>query len=204
MLLLLLLLGDKKAKVQFEIELTSVEKDGNFDFQELTEFLQQLNYIHNRAIRLTQQEYQGREFDEADILDYHKLNIEQITKNSPLKLLISFTIDVDYLVPYISILKIFFKLCKKYGATTNHLENTLNSIRNTLFSALMKYNVLKISSNNEINEDSFYSKLMRLMDDEKFRKAYNSFCKTGITISKFISITTYFENENIVDDDFLH
>ena len=203
MLLLLLLLGDKKAKVQFEIELVSEEKDGNFDFQELTEFLQQLNYVHNRAIRLTQQEYQGRLFEEADILDYHKLNIEQITQNSPLKLLISFTIDVDYLVPYIATLKIFFKLCKKYGATTNHLENTLNSIRNTLLSTLRKYNVLNISSNSEINEDSFYSKLMRLMDEEKFRKSYNSFCKTGITISKFISITKLLNFDEVEDNDFL-
>lgn len=107
MLLLLLLLGDKKAKVQFEIELISNQKDGNFDFQELTEFLHQLNYVHNRAIR------------------------------------------------------------------------------NSLLSTLIKYNILGVSWNNEINEDSFYSKFMRLMDDVKFRKAYNSFCKTGITITDF-------------------
>jgi hypothetical protein len=130
----------------------------------------------------------------------HKLNIEQITQNSPLKLLISFTIDVDYVVPYIAILKIFFKLCKKYGAKTDHLENTLNSIRNSLLNTLIKYNILDINWNNEINEDSFYSKFMRLMDDEKFRKAYNSFCKTGITITDFLSITKYLSSDGIKDN----
>jgi hypothetical protein len=39
MLLLLVLLGDQRAKIQFEIELSSTEKDGDFDFEELTEFL---------------------------------------------------------------------------------------------------------------------------------------------------------------------
>jgi hypothetical protein len=41
---------------------------------------------------------------------------------------------------------------------------------------------------------------MRLMDDEKFRKAYNSFCKTGITITEFISITKHLGIDDINDD----
>jgi hypothetical protein len=200
MLLLLLLLGDNRAKIQFEIELSSTEKDGNFDFEELTEFLRQIHYIHNRTIRLTQKEYEGREFDEADILDYHKLRVEKISQNSPLKLFISFSLDYDCVIPYIAALKIFFKLCKKYGATTNQLETTVSSIRNTLFLALGKYDILNLKHIDKINNDSFYSKFMRLMDDEKFRKAYNSFCKTGITITEFLSITKYLDFDDINDD----
>jgi hypothetical protein len=200
MLLLLLLLGDNRAKIQFEIELSSTDKDGNFDFEELTEFFRQIHYIHNRTIRLTQKEYEGREFEEADILDYHKLRVEKISQNSPLKLLISFTLDYNYVVPYLAALKIFFKLCKKYGATTNELENTVSSIRNMLFGALNKYNILNLKQIDQINSDSFYTKFMRLMDDEKFRKAYNSFCKTGITITEFISKTKYLDFDDINDD----
>ena len=198
--LLLLLLGDNRAKIQFEIELSSTEKDGNFDFEELTEFLNQIHYIHNRTIRLTQKEYEGREFEEADILDYHKLRVEKINQNSPLKLFISFTLDYDYAVPYLAALKIFFKLCKKYGATTNQLEKTVSSIRNTLFLALGKYDILNLKHIDKINNDSFYSKFMSLMDDEKFRKAYNSFCKTGITITDFLSITKYLSSDGIKDN----
>ena len=150
MLLLLLLLGDNRAKIQFEIELSSTEKDGNFDFEELTEFLKQIHYIHNRTIRLTQKEYEGREFEEADILDYHKLRVEKISQNSPLKLFISFSLDYDCVVPYIAALKIFFKLCKKYGATTKQLETTVSSIRNMLFGALNKHNFLNISQKNQL------------------------------------------------------
>jgi hypothetical protein len=200
MLLLLLLLGDNRAKIQFEIELSTSDKDGNFDFEELTEFLNQIHYIHNRTIRLTQKEYEGREFEEADILDYHKLRVEKISQNSPIRLFISFSLDYDCVVPYLAALKIFFKLCKKYGATTNQLENTVSSIRNTLFLALGKYDILNLKHIDKINNDSFYSKFMRLMDDEKFRKAYNSFCKTGITITDFLSITKYLSSDEIKDN----
>jgi hypothetical protein len=203
MLFFFIFFGNNKAKIQFEIELKSADFDDNFDFEELTEFLNQIHYIHNRSIRLTQKEYEGREFEVTDILDYHKLRIEKISQNSPLKLILSFTLDYDYVVPYLAALKIFFKLCKKYGATTDQLENSVNSLRNTLFKTFNNHKKLNTKSVEQINKDSFYSKFMRLMDDEKFRKAYNSFCKTGITITKFISITEYFENENIVDDDFL-
>ena len=200
MLLLLLLLGDQRAEIQFQIELSSSDKDGNFDFEELTEFLSQIHYIHNRTIRLTQKEYEGREFEEADILDYHKLRVEKISKNSPLKLFHSFSLDSDSVIPYIAALKIFFKLCKKYGATTNQLENTVSSIQNTLFLALGKYDILNLKHIDKINNDSFYSKFMSLMDDEKFRKAYNSFCKTGITITDFLSITKYLSSDGIKDN----
>jgi hypothetical protein len=200
MLLLLLLLGDQRAEIQFQIELSSSDKDGNFDFEELTEFLSQIHYIHNRTIRLTQKEYEGREFEEADILDYHKLRVEKISKNSPLKLFLSFSLDSDSVIPYIAALKIFFKLCKKYGATTNQLEKTVSSIRNTLFLALGKYDILNLKHIDKINNDSFYSKFMSLMDDEKFRKAYNSFCKTGITITDFLSITKYLSSDGIKDN----
>jgi hypothetical protein len=200
MLLLLLLLGDQRAEIQFQIELSSSDKDGYFDFEELTEFLSQIHYIHNRTIRLTQKEYEGREFEEADILDYHKLRVEKISKNSPLKLFLSFSLDSDSVIPYIAALKIFFKLCKKYGATTNQLEKTVSSIRNTLFLALGKYDILNLKHIDKINNDSFYSKFMSLMDDEKFRKAYNSFCKTGITITDFLSITKYLSSDGIKDN----
>lgn len=200
MLLLHLLLGDQRAEIQFQIELSSSDKDGNFDFEELTEFLSQIHYIHNRTIRLTQKEYEGREFEEADILDYHKLRVEKISKNSPLKLFHSFSLDSDSVIPYIAALKIFFKLCKKYGATTNQLENTVSSIQNTLFLALGKYDILNLKHIDKINNDSFYSKFMSLMDDEKFRKAYNSFCKTGITITDFLSITKYLSSDGIKDN----
>ena len=200
MLLLLLLLGDQRAEIQFQIELSSSNKDGYFDFEELTEFLSQIHYIHNRTIRLTQKEYEGREFEEADILDYHKLRVEKINQNSPLKLFISFTLDYDYAVPYLAALKIFFKLCKKYGATTIQLENTANSIRSKLFITFNNHKKLNSKSIDQVNNDSFYSKFMRLMDDEKFRKAYNSFCKTGITITDFLSITKCLNSDGIKDN----
>jgi hypothetical protein len=191
------------AQIQFEIELSSSDKDGNFDFEELTKFLSQIHYIHNRTIRLTQKEYEGREFEEADILDYHKLRIENISQNSPLKLVISFALDYDYVIPYLTALKIFFKLCKKYGATTVQLENTVTSIRNTLFATLRKFEVLNTKNIDKVKDDLFYSKFMHLMDDEKFRKAYNSFCKTGITITKFLSITEHFFGSEVIQDDIL-
>lgn len=202
-MLLLLLFGDQQAKIKFEIELSSSDKDGDFDYEELMDFLSQIQYVHNRTIRLTQKEYEGREFEETDILDYHKLRVEKISQNSPLKLIISFTLDYDYVIPYLTAIKIFFKLCKKYGATAVQLENTATSIRNTLLRNFIKYDFLNLKNIDKIKEDSFYYKFMRLMDDEKFRKAYNSFCKTGITITKFLSITEHFFGSKVIQDDIL-
>lgn len=60
--------------------------------------------------------------------------------------------------------------------------------------------ILNLKHIDKINNDSFYSKFMSLMDDEKFRKAYNSFCKTGITITDFLSITKYLSSDGIKDN----
>jgi hypothetical protein len=201
MLLLLLLLDGKKANISFEIVLESNDNQKDFDYVELIEFLDQINYLHKRVIRLTQKEYAGSEFDDAEILDYHRLRIEKVEQNSPLKLFLSFTLDSDNVVPYIAYLKLLFKLCRLYGPNTDDLMDSINSAKSFILKAMTNYKLDTSGLKKILENNVFIRNLLKLMDDETFRKSYNSFCKTGIRFSKFLAITEILGNK--IEDNLL-
>ena len=201
MLLLLLLLDGKKAKLSFEIVLESNENQKDFDFVELIEFLDQINYLHKRVIRLTQKEYVGSEFNDTEIFDYHRLRLERVEQNSPIKLFLSFTLDTDNVIPYIAYLKLFFKLCRRYGSNTTHLNESINSAKNIILMVMAKYNSDTSGLKEKLDNNVFIRNLIKLMEDEVFRKSYDSFCKTGIRFSKFLAMSEILGNR--IEDNLL-
>jgi hypothetical protein len=177
-------------------------KGQNPFLQELNEFMQALNGVHEFIITNTQAEYKAvkkpNSFSkEPPILEYHKLNVVQMCRKNPFDLEFTFYILREGLISYWPIIKAMFTFCKKFGRNHNDLSQNLILVR-VFFENLLT----RIRTNTDKTADSFdslnqiYNKLMM---NEKFRSYYDVFCKTTLRINKFISET----GELILDVDFL-
>jgi hypothetical protein len=66
---------------------------------------------------------------------------------------------------------------------------------------MAKYNKESSGLKKLLDNNVFINNLIKLMDDEAFRKSYDSFCKTVIRFSKFLAISEILGNK--IEDNLL-
>jgi hypothetical protein len=192
-----------KVSIKMRIE---APKGQNPSLEELNEFLQALNGVHEFIITNTQAEYKAAKkpnsfSKEPPILEYHKLNVVQICRKNPFDLEFTFYILRDGLISYWPIIKAMFTFCKKFGRNHNDLFQNLIVVR-VYFDNLLS----SLGTNTDKTADSFdslnqiYNKLMM---NEKFRSYYDVFCKTTLRIDQFTSNSEElnFDVDFLGDDD---
>jgi len=188
-------------KVTFEIDLDSPKGKEKFDYKELVTFLDQIQHIHEVALRVAYNESKSKN------LNNEKLFIDSFKLDNSLRFSISFFIDFDSFFPYYFAIKAMIGVCEKYGKNTDDLLKTLKRIL-LCFQEYIKNSPTilrrlgpKIRDLiNNLNENIYLKELEELINNQGFKRIYNSFCKSAISIKNIIS---YFEFLGKVNKDVL-
>lgn len=192
-------------KVTFEIDLNPSKGKEKFDYKDLVTFLDQVEHIHEAALRIAYSESKSRN------LKNKKLVIDNLKLDNSLRFSISFFIDFDSLFPYYFALKAIIGVCEKYGENTGELLKTLKRIllyfqeyiKNSPF--IMRRLGAKIKAMIEdLHENIYLKKIEFILGDKEFKRIYNSFCKTAITIKNIVSVFEFLEKvkeDTLIDND---
>lgn len=117
----------------------------------------------------------------------HKLKFERIEKDNFLHFTLFFQISNDKLELYLTLIKLFFDFCKRYGKDTNHLTVSIHSVKAVLEKVKKLFKKVEAPDSKTKNDSSLLESYNNLMENKIFKKAYNSFCKTGILITRLTS-----------------
>jgi hypothetical protein len=172
------------------IKMTFAAPNGqNPNLEDLNEFLGALSAIHEAVILNSQEEYKENKknlFNNVQILDHHKLSVIHICRKNPFDLELTFYILKEGLLTYWPLIKALFSFCRKYGRNHNQLEQNallLNTFIDDLSNRLRK--LLNLPENENFESlSNIYNKLMK---DKNFKRLYDMFCSTALTITSLIS-----------------
>ena len=188
-------------KVTFEIDLDSPKGKEKFDFKELVTFLDQIQHIHEVASRVAYNESKSKN------LNNEKLVIDSFKLDNSLRFSISFFIDFDSFFPYYFAIKAMIGVCEKYGKNNDDLIKTLKRILLCFQEHIKNSQTIlrrlgpKIRDLiNNLHENIYLKELEELINNQGFKRIYNSFCKSAISIKNIIS---YFEFLGKVNKDVL-
>ncbi|MFZ4413434.1 MAG: hypothetical protein ACOYOV_10160 [Bacteroidales bacterium] len=190
-------------KVSFKIKFKE-ENGESVSLEQFNDFLSNINNLHKRVILLTQPEYKGKidlqNIDSVSLLSYHELEIEDIHRENPFFLTLSFRLASFSISPYWTLWKVLIDICKKYGKNTKDLEDTLMKLLpffEKLFIDLKiekrdnKINSILDEPDNYYERDNLFAKIkewiMRFLHDKKTQNIYNSFCTSSILITQLVS-----------------
>jgi hypothetical protein len=200
---------DKLVKVTFEVELNLPKWKKKYDYKELVTFLDQVEYLHEAALKIAYNELPKNSFRRRNLIN-ENLVIDSFNLDDSLKFSISFFIDFDGLFPYYFALKAMIGVCKKYGKNTDELLKTLKRILLCIQQFIENSPSIKRRIGPKIKaliidlQDNIYLKnLETLLNDPGFKRIYNSFCKTAITIKNIVSIFEFFEekvSDKLIED----
>jgi hypothetical protein len=144
---------------------------------------------------------------EKEILKQLSLKIESAILKTDFNISISFNIPLDSVFPYYFALKMLLKICERYGSNTQNLNQTIEKLLLCFRSYIQSKNFLvrrigpktiELISNQKTS--SHIRDFQKLLENPNFKKLYNSFCTTAITIKK---ITTFFKFYDQTDVDTL-
>ncbi len=186
-------------KVTFEIDLNTPKGKEKFDYKELVTFLDQVEHIHEAALRIAYSESKSRN------LENKKLVIDNLKLDNSLRFSISFFIDFDSLFPYYFALKAIIGVCEKYGKNTGDLIKTLKKIllcfqeyiKNSP-SILRRLGPKTIALIQDLHENIYLKDLEALLNNQTFKRLYYSFCKSAISIKNIISFFEFLGKVNEV------
>lgn len=171
--------------LNFEILLIGDSKLHPADFNKLIGFFNNLKTIHNGLIKQCCEDYSKN--PKRQLREEHKLKFDTSEKENLLHFTLFFQISYDELEFYLKLTKLFFDFCENYGKDTNHLAVSIHSVKAVLNKIKRLFKKVEAPDSKTKNDSSILKLYHNLMGNNNFRKAYNSFCKTGITINEFIS-----------------
>ncbi len=175
-----------EVKLNFTIQLTDDSKSHPADFNRLIGFFANLNKIHSSVIKQCCEDY-SKTYPNQKLREEHKLKFDTSEKENFLHFSLFFQISNDELELYLTLTKLFFDFCENYGKDTNHLAVSIHSVKAVLNKIKRLFKKVEAPDSKTKNDSSILKLYHNLMGNNNFRKAYNSFCKTGITINEFIS-----------------
>lgn len=174
----------------------------NPSLEEFNEFLDAVSKLHEYAILNTQPEYADIKgplmMNTAKVLDYHKLEVRHICRENPFDIELTFYLVQEGLITYWPFVKALMEICKRYGHNVNNLEETLQDIRTFFDELYAKYHrnflLSHLSTSLKYLDDrtKLFERISRkfnlLMAHQMFRKYYDKFCSTSITITNLVSL----------------
>jgi hypothetical protein len=174
-------------KLNFKIQLIGDSKSHPADFNKLIGFLNNLKIIHSGVIKQCCEEY-SKTYPNQKLREEHKLRFDTIEKDNFLNFSLSFLLNHDEVEYYLTLIKLFFDFCKRYGKDIKHLAGTIQPFKD-VYDEINKL-IKKTPTPNSKKSDNFiFEAYNKLMKNENFKRAYNSFCKTGILITKLTTNT---------------
>lgn len=173
-------------KLNFEIQLLEDIESHPLDFKKFIGFFDNLNKIHTRVIKQCCEEYS--KIPKRNFREEHKLKFDTIEKDNFLNFSLSFQLNHEEVEYYLTLIKLFFDFCKRYGKDTKHLAVTIQSV-NDIYNKIKKLIKKTPATNLKKSENFIFKAYNKLMTNVTFKKAYNSFCKTGILITKLTTNT---------------
>jgi hypothetical protein len=196
---------EKQVKVTLFIQLKNLE-GAEYDFQQFINFLDGIELVHVKSLALSQSIHNLQTVKISSRENYPKLRLEKIGMNSPLSLVLSFTINFDDIFPYLFFVKAFFRLCKRYGRDIQTLEDTIDEILKWLLKIFGKStDIRRRISPSEIeflagkDNGKLRDLIQLILKDPSFRRAYNFFCKSGIIFTEFVSLIEILDEEFRID-----
>ncbi len=179
-----------KSYQKVTIKITFAAPEGqNPNLEELNEFLGALSTIHEEVILNSQPEYKENKrtpLHSVQVLEHHKLNVIHICRKNPFDLELTFYILREGLLTYWPLIKALFLFCKKYGRNHNQLEQNallLKTFNDNLTNRLRE--LLNLPENE--NYESLSIIYNKLMTNKNFKRLYDMFCNTALTITSLTS-----------------
>jgi hypothetical protein len=142
------------------------------------------------------------------MLSYHQLEIEQIRRENPFFLTLSFRLVAGGVNSYWALWKILIDICKRYGKDSKDLVKTIQKAFQNLEHISPRFKQLRIDNNidgvigsdnkNEYNDliDKMKNKVLTALKNPDFIKYYDFLCLNSIMITDFISM---FDPEDLND-----
>lgn len=180
-------------KLSFEIQLLEDNRLKPADFNKLVVFFNNLKTIHTGVIKQCCEEY-SKTYPKQQLREEHKLKFETIEKDNFLNFSLSFLLNHDEVEYYLTLIKLFFDFCKRYGKDANNHAISVQSVVEA-FDSVKKIFKKNPTSNSKKSENSLLKAHNNLMKKDNFKRAYNSFCKTGILITKLTTNTDGLNDE---------
>jgi hypothetical protein len=171
-------------KLNFEIQLIEDKRSHTADFNKLIGFFNNLKTIHYGVIKQCCEEYSKN--PKRQLREEHKLQFDKIENDNFLSFSLSFQLNYEELEYYLTFIKLFFDFCKRYGKDTKHLSVSVKSIAD-VFDNIKKLLKNATKSDSKKSENFLMKVYNNLMKKDNFKRAYNSFCKTGILITDLTS-----------------
>jgi hypothetical protein len=172
-------------KLKFEIQLIEDKRSHLGDFNKLIGFFNNLKTIHNGVIKQCCEEYYNS-YPTQKLREEHKLKFDTIENDNFLNFSLSFQLNYEEVEYYLTLIKLFFDFCERYGKNTKRLTATIQSVKD-VFENIKKLLEKTPATISKKSENFIFEAYNKLMKNENFRRAYNSFCKTGILITDLTS-----------------
>lgn len=196
------------------ITLNFKEKNkASVSLEQLTYFLNTINELHRRAIFITQPEY-IKESDNIDNIDkilmlsYHQLKIDNVRRENPFLLTLSFRLIVGGVISYWVLWKTVIDIYKTNDKESSNLVNAIQEAFRAFESISSKLSQLKIDSktntalgldhesNYEDSINKMKNKVITAIKNPHFKKHYDFLSLNSIMITDFISM---FHPDKITD-----
>jgi hypothetical protein len=195
-------------KITFTFEIIPPKEKGQFDFKELVTFLDQIEHIHENALRFAYKDISNKKV-ENKLLDFHRLKFEKVNLDKLYRFSVSFNLDLDLLFPYYLVIKTIISLCEKYGKNLENLMETFKRILLCIQNLIRKNkDILRrigpktIGLIDDLQSDIHIKEIEELLTKPRFSKVYDFFCKTAITFKSIISFFEFMDqtHEDIILD----
>ena len=192
--------ADNLVKVTFEFALNPPKGKEKYDYKDLVNFLDQIEQIHENAIKFCYDENTRNSADERLFLEQFSLKLDNVFLKNNLNISISFDIHIDTVIPYYFALKILLNICEKYGSNTKHLRKTIEEFLMCLRDYLNKNKFLikrigpktmDLIFNHE--KSDYLREFEKLLNDRQFKRLYNSICKSALSFRKITANFKFYD-----------
>jgi hypothetical protein len=183
-------------KVGCRLRMTFEVPKYSITLKEFNQFLDAINDFHDSITNVL--EYKDESIrdaaeSKAELKDLsNKLSLVNLTRVNPYNIVLEFYEHRETIMMVWAYWKGFIKVCKRYGSSAENLEDTINDLKELISDQssafYVKYAKHLQFSQEQINlqKKEIDGNLKKLLSNHKFKRSYNLFCKTSITITEIL------------------
>lgn len=202
-------------KVACRVRITFEVPNEGVTLKEFNQFLDAINDFHDSITRIL--EFKDKSLrDTSENMEAfkglsNKLSVVNLTRVNPYNIILEFYEHRETILMVWAYWKGFIKVCKRYGSSAENLEDTIKELKEIIghqsSAFYVKYGKHLQFSEEQINlqKKEIDGNLQRLISNHKFKRSYNLFCKTSITITEILVQIERFSgfSESSLEEDLL-